>query len=136
MDATFEEDRIDPNKLVVTVRRALDTGDPNDYVIPLDTEFDVAWAFNSRTSNTSSYHNKRGSFTAFIEGESDDTKAEDVQDRVRDDIRRADPADDDDDLEALKDVGFAIYDFFMEDSATARYTASAAAAAIIAIQMF
>uniref|UniRef100_A0A7S3I477 DOMON domain-containing protein n=1 Tax=Favella ehrenbergii TaxID=182087 RepID=A0A7S3I477_9SPIT len=51
---------------VVTVRRALDTGDENDYVIPLDTKFDMSWAVNTSTSSISSYHSKRGSFTAYL----------------------------------------------------------------------
>ena len=120
----------------MTVTRKLDTGDPADYVIPLDRDFNVAWAYNSRTSNTSSYHNKRGSFTGYIDSRVERLDDEDLERQIRDDFSRADPAADDDDLEALKDVGFAIYDFFLEDSATVRYTASAAATAIIASQLF
>ncbi len=38
--------------------RPLDTGDELDFVIPLDTDFDMAWSVNEFGTKLDSYHNK------------------------------------------------------------------------------
>ena len=45
---------------VVTMLRDLDTGDDLDFVIPLDTDFDVAWSVIENGTALDSYHNKKG----------------------------------------------------------------------------
>ena len=48
MTATFE---VKDGEVIWEVTRKLDTGDlENDYVIPLDTNFPIAWAINSKTA--------------------------------------------------------------------------------------
>ena len=44
----------------VKVRRALDTGDADDYVIPLDTEVKMMWAVHSASADINDYHSDYG----------------------------------------------------------------------------
>ena len=78
LSATFAAHPSDSNKVVATVKRKLDTGDPKDYVIQLDRTFDVSWAYNSRTSNIDSYHSKRGSFRMLLASSGDSDKQADI----------------------------------------------------------
>ena len=41
----------------IQIRRPIDTRDKNDYVIPLDTKFPMAWAINSSSNDFTKYHN-------------------------------------------------------------------------------
>ena len=55
------------------VRRALDTGDANDYVFPLDQEFDMSYAYNDE-ANTMSWltkHQVAGSFKVTLNSNGD-----------------------------------------------------------------
>ena len=54
------------NVIVVEIKRALDTGDENDYVLPTDEWFDLSWAINTKSSDLSGKHDKRGSVRASI----------------------------------------------------------------------
>ena len=46
------------------VQRKLDTGDTeNDFLIPTDMNFDMAWAAKSGTSNKDKRHNQRRGMT-------------------------------------------------------------------------
>ena len=62
IEYTFEQ--MPNDKLSVTLRRALDTGDfLYDYIIPVDTQFDMSWALNTRSSDISSQHQLRGAMS-------------------------------------------------------------------------
>ena len=51
----------DSNQLVtVFARRALDTGDSLDYVIQLDKEFNLGYAYNSKSTEISTIHEVQG----------------------------------------------------------------------------
>ena len=52
IQAKFETVAGDANMTQITIARALDTGDSQDYVLPLDTEFEMAWALGADTSFT------------------------------------------------------------------------------------
>lgn len=82
LDTSFET--LSNGKLQVTVKRPLDTGDfKDDYVLPVDQPFDIAWAVNTKSSDISKYHSRRGSIrlmiSSFIDPESttDDDFVED-----------------------------------------------------------
>ena len=49
-----------------TLRRALDTGDRRDFVLPVDSEFDLGWAVHSETNDLLAQHNKAGALRAII----------------------------------------------------------------------
>ena len=74
----FKEKGFD--KMDVTVRRALDTSDGKDYVLPVDTVFDLAWAVNIQTSKIDIVHNFRGAFQTMIPTISTYKAANDITD--------------------------------------------------------
>ena len=70
MECMFTEN--DDGTVTVHVTRDLKTSDSNDFEITPDEEFDLAWSINTRTSSTSSYHDKRGSVKAVFESANSD----------------------------------------------------------------
>ena len=56
----------DGNWVRFTLRRALDTGDRRDFVLPVDSEFDLGWAVHSETNDLLAQHNKAGALRAII----------------------------------------------------------------------
>ena len=62
-DLQFHFQKVDSESLNVTLRRALDTNDDKDFVLPLDSAFDLAWAVNIKTSNIEKVHQFRGAIT-------------------------------------------------------------------------
>ena len=40
----------------MSLSRSLDTGDANDYVMPVDTEFPVGWALHTTNNDITQYH--------------------------------------------------------------------------------
>ena len=50
----------------IQIRRPIDTRDKNDYVIPLDTKFPMAWAINSSSNDFTKYHNLQGAMSGYI----------------------------------------------------------------------
>jgi len=82
LDASFKT--LSNGKLQVTIKRPLDTGDfIDDYVLPVDQPFDIAWAVNTKSSDISKYHSRRGTvrlmISSFIDPEStsDDNTGDD-----------------------------------------------------------
>lgn len=57
----------------VEIRRALDTGDAQDYVFQLDTEFEMCWATNTESSDFTAYHTGAGRGGAMYSIKSDGT---------------------------------------------------------------
>ena len=52
---TWTQDTND-GSLTVTFKRLLDTEDSEDFVIPVDTEFDLGWAIRTTSAVLTSYH--------------------------------------------------------------------------------
>ena len=48
------------NEVIFRVNRKLDTGDQGDFLVPIDTEFNMAWAVRTTDPFILSRHNKRG----------------------------------------------------------------------------
>ena len=46
--------------------RQLDTEDPEDFVLPMDTAFTIGWAVLTDSATLTTKHNQAGSFTAMI----------------------------------------------------------------------
>ena len=74
-DLQFKFDELGSDNLVVMVRRALDTSDTLDYVLPIATDFDLAWAANLKSTNIEKAHTFRGAinfkiFPAVLSGAS------------------------------------------------------------------
>ena len=44
----------------VKIRRELDTGDADDFVIPVDSEVPMMWAVNKESNNMKDYHSDYG----------------------------------------------------------------------------
>ena len=42
--------------VLLNLVRSLDTGDENDYVMPVDTEFPVGWALLTTSNDITQYH--------------------------------------------------------------------------------
>ena len=59
--------------ITLNLSRSLDTGDDNDYVMPLDTEFPVSWALHTTSNDITQYHDQRGSFTVYLNSTTTDT---------------------------------------------------------------
>ena len=49
-DLQFNFLQISSESIRVTIRRPLDTNDGKDFVLPVDTAFDLAWAVNIKTA--------------------------------------------------------------------------------------
>ena len=59
LEAWFRD--LPSGQLEVKLRRQLDTGDLiNDYVLPVEQEFDLGWAVHTSSSDISQYHSNRG----------------------------------------------------------------------------
>ena len=57
LDGSFE---VVGGEVIFQVTRKLDTGDTeNDFLIPIDTDFEMAWAVKTDDSDLSRKHNKR-----------------------------------------------------------------------------
>lgn len=56
-----------------TCWRALDTGDPKDFVIPLDDEFQIIWAEHSDNPDLV-YHTGRGVTSIYIDSDGDEAE--------------------------------------------------------------
>ena len=50
----------------IQIRRPIDTYDKNDYVIPLDKQFDMAWAINLSTNDFTKMHTKQGALIGYL----------------------------------------------------------------------
>ena len=62
MVATSINYNVDEGEVVFVVTRKLDTGDTeDDFLMPLDSKFDMAWAVNSSTNNIGRRHTDRDS---------------------------------------------------------------------------
>ena len=51
----------------------MDTGDPQDFVIPVDEEFELGWAVNDKSNDLLAKHKKAGAMRAKLK--EDGTKA-------------------------------------------------------------
>ena len=63
----------DEGKIRFTLTRELDTGDEQDFVIPIDEEFDLGWAVNDKSNDLLAKHKKAGAMRARLK--EDGTKA-------------------------------------------------------------
>jgi len=59
-DLTFQVKSVEAGYSTVEARRKLDTGDAKDFVIPLDSEFKGAYAYNSNSNVVTKKHTVRG----------------------------------------------------------------------------
>ena len=68
------------NEIVFQVQRKLDTGDTeNDFLIPLDLDFDMAWAAKTGTSNKDKRHSQRRGMTGSLKSNGNPTWGEPLQ---------------------------------------------------------
>ena len=65
LEAWFRD--LPSGQLEVKLRRQLDTGDfKNDYVLPIEKEFDLGWAVHTSSSDITEYHTNRGAVSLII----------------------------------------------------------------------
>jgi len=87
---------LENGELEVTLRRALDTGDfDKDYILPVDTTFDLAWAVNLSSSDIQAMHSKRGAIRFTISSEAPEGAVEKDDEEVEWTVPSADLSDDD-----------------------------------------
>ena len=116
------------------VRRALDTGDERDFVIPLDQEFDMGYAYHDSANELGwlTKHQVAGSFKVTIpsngdpvlgsmpeehdESDHDTDKPDDKDDG--EDVEEANVVIEDDGLDIFKAVNGYIEMFFFSDGAS------------------
>ena len=67
-------------EIVFQVQRKLDTGDTeNDFLIPVDLNFDMAWAVKTGTSNKDKRHSNRRGMSASLKSDGNPTWGEPLQ---------------------------------------------------------